>query len=122
MFLGLERNGTSVAFTSSGDYDSSRQPRPLLQSSSVSLLTDQMRCGTYWVQADWRLTVEGKSSVNKLAGFSPSPITTIQEGGATSSTDVTEPGAAFTEVDKTSKESVSVEQAQRLRAAEPDQS
>ena len=39
--LSLERNGTSVAFTCSGDDDSSRQPRPLLQSSRVSLLTDQ---------------------------------------------------------------------------------
>ena len=78
--LSLERNGTSVAFTCSGDYDSSRQPRPLLQSSRVSLLTDQMRSGMYRVQANWRVTDEGKSSVNKLAGVFPSQITTIQEG------------------------------------------
>ena len=117
----LERNGTSVAFTCSGEYDSSRQPRPLLQSSRVSLLTDQMRSGTRWVQANWRVTVEGKSSVNKLAGVSLSQITTVQEGGATSSTDVAEPATDSTEVDKTSKESVSGEQGQLLRAAEPDQ-
>ena len=77
--LSLERNETSVAFTCSGDYDSSRQPRPLLQSSRVSQLTDQMRSGTYWMQANWRVTVEGKSSVNKLAGVFPSRITTVQE-------------------------------------------
>ena len=43
--LSLERNATSVAFTCSGDYDSSRQPTPLLQSSRVSPLTDQVRSG-----------------------------------------------------------------------------
>ena len=69
--LSLERNGTSLAF----NYDSSRQPRPLLQDSRVSLLTDQMRCGTYRVQANWRVTVEAKSSVNKLAGVFPLQIT-----------------------------------------------
>ena len=46
----------------------------------------------------------------------------MQEGGATSSTDVAEPVTDFTEVQKTLKESVSVEQGQLLRAAEPDQS
>ena len=45
----------------------------------------------------------------------------MQEDGATSSTDVAEPATDSTEVDKTSKESVSVEQGQLLRAAEPDQ-
>ena len=43
----------------------------------------------------------------------------MQEGGATSSTDVAVTDC--TEVDKTSKESVSVEQGQLLRADEPDQ-
>ena len=38
--LGLARNGTSVAFTCSGDYGPRRQPKPLLQSSGVSLLND----------------------------------------------------------------------------------
>ena len=118
--LSLERNGTSVAFTCSGDYDSIPQPRRLLQSSRVSLLTDQMRSGTYRVQANWRVTVEGKSSVNKLAGVFPSQITTVQEGGAASATDVAEPVTDSTEVDKTSKEFVSVEEGQLLRAAEPD--
>ena len=108
--LSLERNGTSVALTHSGDYDSSRQPRPFLQSSRVSLRTDQMRSGTCWVQANWRVTVEGKSSVNKLAGVFPSPITTVQEGGATSSTDVAEPVTDFTEVHKTLAESVASSQ------------
>ena len=76
----LERNGTSVAFTCSSDYDPSRQPKPLLQSSGVSLLNDQTRSGTHWVQANWQVTVEGKSSVNKLAGVFPSLITTVQRG------------------------------------------
>ena len=64
----LKMHGTSVAFTCSGDYDPNRQPKPLLQSLGVSLLNDQMRSGTRWVQANWQVTVEGKSSVNKLAG------------------------------------------------------
>ena len=119
--LSLERNGTSVAFTCSGDYDPSRQPKPLLQSSGVSLLNDQRRSGTHGVQANWQVTAEGKSSVNKLAGVFPSQSTTVQEGGATSSTDVAEPAAGSTEVYKTAKESVSVEQGQPLRAVEPDQ-
>ena len=43
--LSLKMNGTSVAFTCSGDYDPSGQPKPLLQSSGVSLLNDQTRSG-----------------------------------------------------------------------------
>ena len=79
--LSLEMNGTSVTFTCSDDYDP-RQPKQLLQSSRVSLLNDQMRSGTCWVRANWRVPVEGKSSVNKLAGVFPSRITTVQEGGS----------------------------------------
>ena len=55
------------------------QPKPLLQSSQVSLL-NQMRSGTCWVQANWQVTV--KSSVDKLAGVFASQITAVQEGGA----------------------------------------
>ena len=33
-------------------------------------LTDQMRSGTYWVQANWPVTFEGKSSVNMVDGGS----------------------------------------------------
>ena len=116
----LERNGTSVAFTCSGDCDPSRQPKSLLQPAGVSLLTDRMRSGTYWMQANWQVTVEGKASVNKLAEVFPSQSTTVQDDGATSSTDVAEPVTDYTEVYKTT-ESVSVEQGQLLQAAEPDQ-
>ena len=49
--MNLERNGTSVAFTCSGDYDPSGHPKPLRQSSGVSLLNDQTRSGTYRMQA-----------------------------------------------------------------------
>ena len=56
--------------------------------------------------------------MNKLAGVFPSQITTVQEGGATSSTDVAEPATQTPQVDKTWKESVSVEQGQLLRAVE----
>ena len=64
----------------------------------------------------------GKSrSRNKLAGVFPSQSTTVQDDRATSSTDVAEPAAHSTEVYKTTKESVSVEQGQLLRAADPDQ-
>ena len=72
------------------------------------------------MQADWRVTVEVKSSVNKLAGFFPSPITTIHDIGATSPIDVTGPVPASTQVDKTLKESVPAEQGQLLRAAGAD--
>ena len=77
--LSLQRNGTSVAFNCSDDYDPSRQPRLMLQGSA-----------TYWVQAHCRVTVEGESSVNQLAGVFPSQITAVQVGGVTSSTDSTE--------------------------------
>ena len=59
--------------------------------------------------------------MNKLAEVFPSQITTVQEDVATSSTDVAEPVTDSTEVYKTTKESVSVEQVQLLQAAEPDQ-
>ena len=114
-------NGTSVAFTCSANYDPSGQPRPFVQSSGFSLLIYQTRSGTYWVQANWQGPVEGKSSVNKLAGFFLSQSTTVQEDGVASSTDVAEPVTDSTEVYKTTKESVFVEQGQQLRAAEPDQ-
>ena len=94
---------------------------PLPQSSGVPRLTVQKRNGTCWLQADRRVTVEDKSSVNMLAGFSPSQIAQMQEGVVTSSTDVAEQFSDPTEVSKTSKESVSVEQGQPLRASEPDQ-
>ena len=106
--LSLEMHGTSVTFICSDDYDPSRQPRPLRQSSGVSLLTDQTRSGTCWVRANWRVIVEGNSSVNKLAGVFLLQ-STVQEGGATSSTDLADPVTDSTEVDKTSKESMSVE-------------
>ena len=73
------------------------------------------------MQADRRVTVEDKLSVNKLAGIFPSQIAPMQEGGATTSTDVAEQFPDLTEIGKTSKESVSVEQGQQLQAAEPDQ-
>ena len=118
--LSLEVNGTSVTFSCSGDYFLIRLQKPLPQSSGVRRLTVK-RNGTCWLQADRRVTVEDKSSVNMLAGFSPSQIAPMQEGVATSSTDVAEQFSDPTEVRKTSKESVSVEQGQPLRAAEPDQ-
>ena len=81
----------------------------------------KMRRGTDCVQANWQVTVEGKSSVHKLAGVFPSQTASMQEGGTVSSTDVAEPVTDSTEVDRTSKESVSFEQGQLLRAAEPAQ-
>ena len=115
-------NGTSVAFTCSGDHDDpSRQPRSLLQSAGVSLQIDQTRNGTYWMQVNWQVTVDGEASVNKLAGVFPSQSTTVHEDGATSSTYVAEPVTDPTEVYKTTRKSVSVEQRQLRRAAEPIQ-
>ena len=51
--LSLKMNRTSVAITCSGVDDPSRQPRPLPQSAGVSLLNDQTRSGTCWMQANW---------------------------------------------------------------------
>ena len=102
-------------------YDPSGQPRPLLQSAGVSLLIDQTRSGTCWMQANWQVTVEDKSSVNKLAEVIPSQSTTVQEDEATSVTDVAEPVTDSTEVHKTTKKSVSIEQTHLPRGAEPDQ-
>ena len=98
-----------MGHTCSDDYDPSRQPRPLLQSSRVSLLAEQTRSGTFGEQANWRVTVEGESSVNKLAGVFFSRNTTVQEVGATSS-DVAEPATDSTEIYMTAKETLSVEQ------------
>ena len=67
--LSLKMNTTSVAFTCSGDYDPSRQPKPLLQPSEVSLLNDQMRSGTHWVQANWQVQSRGQI-VCKQVGWS----------------------------------------------------
>ena len=109
----LEQNGISVAFTCSDDYDPSRQPR------EFSCWLNKMRSGTCWVQANWRVTVEGESSVNKLTEVFSSQNTTVQEVGAASS-DVAEPATDTTEIYKTAKETVSDEQGQLLRAVEPD--
>ena len=99
-----------------------RQPMPLpSQSQGVSHVKLQKRNGTYCLWSDRRVTVDDMSSANALAGFFPSQIAPMQEGGATSSTDVAEPFPDATEVGKTSKESVSAEQGQQLRASEPDQ-
>ena len=54
--------GTSVAFTCSDDYDPSRQPRPLLQSSRVSLLADQTRLE----RLGSKQTGEPRSRANRL--------------------------------------------------------
>ena len=119
--LSLEVNGTSVTFSCSGDYFLIRLQMPLPQSSGVRRLTLQKRNGTCWLQADRHVAVEDKSSVNMLAGCSPSQSAQMQEGVATSSIDVAEQFSDPTDVSKTSKESLSVEQGQPLRAAEPDQ-
>ena len=74
-----------------------------MQSSGVSLQFDQTRSGTFEVPPNWRVAVEGKSSVNKLAGVLPSQNTTVQEDGAMSSTDVAEPVVDSTETYKTAE-------------------
>ena len=76
----MKMNGTSVAFTCSGDYDPSGQPKSLLQSAGVSLLNVLSRIGTFGEQANWQVTVEGKSSVNKLAGVFSSQSTIFARG------------------------------------------
>ena len=87
----LEENGTSVVFSCSGDYYLNHQPMPPPSPySGVSHLKLQQRSGTYRLQADRRVTVDDKSSVNMLAGFSLVLMAPIQEGGAASSTDLAE--------------------------------
>ena len=68
------------------------------------------------MQANWRVAVKGKLSVNKLAGVFAQQCKRM----ATSSTDVAELVPDST-VHKTTKESVSVQQGHLRRAAEPDQ-
>ena len=58
----LEQNWTSVAFTCSDDYDPSRQPRPLLQSSRVSLLAEQRELERW----ESKQTGESRSRASRL--------------------------------------------------------
>ena len=60
------------------------------------------------MQENWRVTVDEKSSVNKLAGVFPSQSTTVQEDGATPSTVVVELVTDSTEVYETTMETVCV--------------
>ena len=84
-----EESGASVVFSSSDDYYLIRQPMPPpSQSHGVSHVTIQKHIGTYWFQADRRVTVDDKSSANALAGFSSVHMAPIREGGAASSSDV----------------------------------
>ena len=73
------------------------------------------------MQAHRRVTVDEKSCVNIMIGCSPVQMALVQEGGAASLTDVVEQFQNTAEAGKTSKEFVSIEQGQPLRAAEPDQ-
>ena len=118
----LEENGTSVVFSCSGDRYLVNQPIPPPSPySGVSHLKLQKRNETCWLQADRRVTVDDKSSVNVLTGFSPVLMAPIQEGGAPSSMDVAEQFPDPAEAGETTEEPVSIEQGQPLRAAEPDQ-
>ena len=84
-------------------------------------MADEKRSGTWLGQAGWRVTVEDKSLVRELAGFFVSQTASMQEGGTTLSTGLAKQCPDAPEVGKMPKESVSVEQGQLLRAAEPDQ-
>ena len=79
--------------------------------------------GTFWLQADRRVTVDDKSSANALAGFSSVQMAPIQEIGAASSSDVAvaEPLPNAAEAGRVSQEAVPIEQGQPLRAVEPDE-
>ena len=83
----------------------------------------QKRNGTYWLQADRRVTVEDKTSANALAGFSSVKMAPIQESGAASSSGVAvaEPFPNAAQAGTVSQEAVPIEQGQPLRAVEPDE-
>ena len=90
---GSEENESSVVLS---DYYLIRQPMPpSSQSQEVSHLKLQKRNGTYWLQADRRVTVDDKSAANALAGFYSVQMAPI-EGGAVSLSDV-DSGRAITE-------------------------
>ena len=82
-------------------------------------MADQKRSGMWLEKAGWRVTVEDKTTVNKLAGFFPSQIVSMQEGGAVSLTDVSKQFPDAERVGEMLMECVSIEQGQLLRAAEP---
>ena len=94
-------------FSCSGDYYLIRQLMPPpSQSQGVSHVKLQKHNGTYWLQADRRVTVDNKSSANALAGFSlvqMAPIPNSAEAG------------------RVSKEAVPTEHGQPLRAVETDE-
>ena len=64
---------------------------PPSQPQGVSHVKLQKHNGTYWLQADRRVTVDDKSSANALAGFSAVQMAPMQDGGAASSADVAVP-------------------------------
>ena len=68
-----------------------------------------------------RVTVDDKSCVNIMIGFLLVQMALVQEGGVASLTDVVEQFQNTAEAGKTSKEFVSIEHGQPLRAAEPYQ-
>ena len=77
-----------LCFSCSGDYYLIRQTMPPpSQSQGVSHVKLQKGNGTFWLQADRRVTVDDKSSANALAGFSSVQMAPIQEGGGASLSD-----------------------------------
>ena len=115
----LEENWTSVLFSCSGDYYLIRQTMPPPSQFSISFTRScRNTMERNWLQADRRVTVDDKPSASALAGFSSVQMAPIQKGGAASSTDVAEPLPNTAEADRTSEESVPIEQGQPLRAVE----
>ena len=119
-----EENGTSVVFSCTGDYHLIRQPvPPPSQSQGVSQVTLQKHNGTYWLQADRRVTVDDKSSANAFAGFSSVHLAPLREGGAASSSDVAvaDRYRILQRLEESHERAVPIEQGQPLRAVEPDE-
>ena len=121
----LEENVTSVVFSCSGVCCLIHQPMPPRSPSSGgsilnrSCRSEMERLG---LQADRRVTVDDKSSVNTLTGFSLVLMAPIQGSGAASSSDVveTEPLPTAAEAGRVSQEVVPNKQGQPLRVVETD--
>ena len=109
---------TSVGFTCSDDYDPSRQPRPLLQSSGVYYLLIKREVEHIGYKEIGESAVEVESFANK---FSPHGSQQYQRVESYVIDRRCRTSYRLHRIYKTANVSVLVKQGQQLQAVEPDQ-